>query len=1231
MGGERLGANGFWTDHGREAGSLNTTQTRPCPVCGAFLGADAPGGLCTRCVFREMTGGLAAAPPPKFPRPFGEYELLAEIARGGMGVVYRARQRKLNRVVAVKVIAAGEFAAPDFVRRFRTEAEAAASLDHPHIVPIYEIGEHEGQPFFSMKLVEGGTLAGRLGDWPLAIGHPNPAGESLAVPGRSIADGQSQIAKLLAKLARAVHYAHQRGILHRDLKPSNVLLDDAGEPYLTDFGLAKLLEKESTLTKTLAVLGTPSYMSPEQARGETKHLTTAADVYGLGAILYEALAGRPPFAGGTTMETVRQVLEQEPVPPSKCERREERGELNRRLTPRTSPLSLDLETICLKCLEKEPARRYASADALADDLERWLRHEPILARPASTVERVVKWARRRPAQALALAAVLVALLAVAVISTVMTWRVRQAQQQTAQANVRLARNLRDFEWEHAEQLVLAGKTSDALATWSRFLREQPGDTLAATRMLSHLSTHNFPLPAGPTLKHPARVNRVEFRPDGQQLLTACHDGAARLWDARSGRLLRAFTNSGAVEVAQFSPDGRRALALGLDGAVRVWEAATGRVLLGLQAAARRKPRADFSPEGQWLAVALGDDAVQLHAAAFDGRTPRTLPQSGALRKLLFSPDGAMLLSLGSDDTVRWWHVATGQLVGPPVRLARQAGAVRFSTDGRFVLVAEMGSLIVFDAHTGARVREVEAHENEIVRIAVSPDARRALTVGYNRSARLWELPAVTPLGPAFALGWRLLDAEFSADGRRLAVSSADGFALVLDGFTGQPLLQPMEHLGPVTSVAFSPDGATVVTASEDGSVKIWDVRMKSPPPRALTLERPREALISPDGGRVFISDGPVGQLRDARTWQPLGRTITHGDLLFVAAFSRDGARLATGSWDDTARIWDATSGAPLTEPLRHERDVSALAFSPDGRRLVTVSTDHTARLWEVGTGRPATPPLEHPDEVFSAEFSPDGARLVTAGRDGVVRLWSATDGLRLAETRTHRGLLYQVRFSPDGTRFITASADRTAQVFDARTCEPLLPPVRHDQGVLSAGFSPDGTRLLTTSDDGGTRVWDAATGWAVSRPMRHTGRVWTAQFSKDGRRVASGSSDSTARIWDAETGYPLTEPLRHEKGLLRVRFTPDQTRLLTVARDSAVRFWDVPQAPAPVAPWLADLGEALAGKRLNARGEMEVVGSEELQALRQRLAMEPGTDFYTRWARWFFVERMQETAPEFQP
>src|SRR5262245_50182659 len=362
---------------------------RVCRKCGADIFSDAPEGLCTGCVLETALDavagvGLSAAASAKADDPdplekpsheakspsrvakllgeLGDYELLEEIGRGGQGVVFRARQKSLNRIVALKVIGLGQWATKAHLKRFRLEAEAAASLDHPRIVPIYEVGDRDGQCYFSMKLVEGGQLDEVVSSSPMSI---------------------RQSVELIAKVSRTVHYAHEHGILHRDIKPGNILLDGKGEPHLTDFGLARLVECESTVTRTLEVLGTPSYMAPEQAAGSNTKLTRATDVYGLGAVLYQLLTAHPPFAGGTTYETIKLLLETEPRQP-------------RLWNPK---VDRDVSTICLKSLEKDPARRYVSALALAEDLERWLRHEPILARRTGIVARGRKWLQRNPTAA----------------------------------------------------------------------------------------------------------------------------------------------------------------------------------------------------------------------------------------------------------------------------------------------------------------------------------------------------------------------------------------------------------------------------------------------------------------------------------------------------------------------------------------------------------------------------------------------------------------------------------------------------------------------------------------------------------------------------------------------------------------------------------------------------------------------------------------------------------------
>ena len=1179
--------------------------TTVCPKCGRALAQDAPRGLCTKCLLKAvLSGGPLGGPPPStlgkaaLPRSFGGYELLAEIARGGMGIVYKARQTRINRVVALKVIAAGQFASPDFVERFRTETEAVASLDDPHIVPIYEVGDCEGQPFFSMKFVEGGALSQRVSNRKCSLSH-------------------RQAVELLAKLARAIHHAHQRGILHRDLKPGNILLDAKGEPHLTDFGLAKLVARDRTLTRTVAMLGTPSYMSPEQARGDVKQLTTAADVYGLGAVFYELLTGQPPFAGGTTMETVRQVLEKEPVRPRALNRSVDR----------------DLETVCLKCLEKDPARRYGSAEALAEDLERWLNREPILARRITPAERLVKWMRRNPKVA-SLTVLLHLVFAVGLAGILaMGVRLASANREKTRANLELAKNLRDFEWQRLEELVTSGKRSDALAILSDFLRRNSLDECAATRVFSMLNGGNFGLPKAAPLQHGAVVNSVSVSADGQRVLTTADDGMARVWDLSSGRLLTALAHPVKVGGAEFTADGRFLLTSCQDGSFRLWDAEASKVVLEFPRAPDSRVPPALSRDRRRVALPDTEDSVRVWD--FQGRHPfgDSLRLPGRVTGVAFSRDSNVIAVASSNGSVGVWTVEDSRLVTPLIRLSREVKRVEFSPDGGILAIASGLTITLLDTRTWLKLREFQADDHEILMIAFTPDGRRLLSAGYSEAVRIWDLVSGEMTGQQILPEQPLSCFQISPDGTRLASGSRSGVVRIWDAMAGQALSRPFEHEGPVTGLTFTPDGRSLLTCSQDGTAQAWEIQHEKPRSPILKTDQPySSACFTRDGRHVVGTSGATALMFEVTTGEPVGRPIIHRNPIYRMKASPDGRELATAAWDGTARVWDLRTSEPQTPMLRHSRRLFGVAFSPDSRLVATASEDGTARLWDAETGNPKSPLLRHDAEVNDVAFSGDSRWLVTASVDGTARLWSTNEGRsEWPEPIHHNGIVWTAEFDPAGRRIVTASADRSAMVWDAQSRRPLTRPLRHQRGVNGARFSPDGRWVLTWSDDGMARVWDSRSGEPVSEPMRHRDRVTAAEFSPDGRKVLTGSLDGIVRLWDASTGFPLSEPFQNEGRINVVEFSPDGRSFLSFADKDALRIWSVVSPPVPVPSWFCDLVEAVGGKRLAASGETEPVGRDSLRPLRQRFAGARDTDFYSRWARWFLYERLKDPAPEFRP
>jgi len=518
-----------------------TGQGKACAQCGAPLSPLALEGFCPACTARltfDLSSGPAGNAGAGTILEIGDYELLEEIGRGGMGVVYRARQRSLDRIVALKTILAGRFARASDVERFKAEAQAAATLRHPNIVAIHEVGKCDGQHYFTMDYVPGRSLAELVRESPLSA---------------------NRAARYVCAIAEAIEEAHRHGTLHRDLKPSNVLIDEHDEPRITDFGLAKRLNDESDLTISGRAIGSPSFMPPEQAAGDRRAIGPHSDVYALGALLYHLLTGRAPFAAETIEATLAQLLQNDPVSP-------------RMLNP-TVPR--DLETICLKCLEKEPPRRYQAARQLAEELRRFLEGEPILARPVSAAERIWRWSNRRPAVAGLALALAISLLA-GFVAVLWQWQraERHARAETQQRH-RAEALVEHFELEHVDNLLRANDAGAALTRLAKILRANPTNRLAGEKALAVMAQRPFAVPAFPALQHGGAVNDLDLSDDGRRLVTASQDGTARLWDAHSGEGPEAvLQHSGAVNSARFDRGSGKVVTASTDKTARLWNART---------------------------------------------------------------------------------------------------------------------------------------------------------------------------------------------------------------------------------------------------------------------------------------------------------------------------------------------------------------------------------------------------------------------------------------------------------------------------------------------------------------------------------------------------------------------------------------------------------------------------------------------------------------------------------
>jgi len=1079
-------------------------------------------------------------------------------------------------------------------------------MDHPNIAKVLDAGTTEaGRPYFVMELVRGIPITKFCDENRL---------------------NTEERLKLFIQVCHAIQHAHQKGVIHRDVKPSNILVtlhDDAPVPKVIDFGIAKATEQRLTdktlFTQFEQFIGTPAYMSPEQASLTGLDIDTRSDIYALGVLLYELLTGCTPFDAKKLVqsgldEMRRCIREDDPPRPSTRLGTFHQARLTTTAERRqVEPFKLirllrgDLDWIVMKCLEKDRRRRYETANALAQDIERHLTHHPVEASPPSVTYRTARFVKRNRGLVGSTALIAATLVVATFVSLRHAYRAERArheadrQRQKASAFAQEAlekekerrQSLTRLKVSEGFQRVQSGDLFNALAPFTEALVLEQDDPrreqLHKLRIESVVQRCprlvQMWFPGGP-------VKHLELSPDGRRVLTVVqrldappYRGAAQIWDWQNGRPLTApMMHEAPLNFATFSPDGQQVVTVSDDKTARVWEAATG------QPAPHSRPllhsnhvvHAAFSPDGQLLITANPGRITDEPGGAivWDLKTWEPVweqrGQGYDLHFVCFAPDGRNAL-LGSRSMLATFVDIEKQARSSWVDRCWTLRCARYSPDGKALVVAGLISP-GWEPFSGAQLFPAEIKPSTPLKAfsALMPHPTGAMT-----------------------------DARFSPDSRRVVTASTDQRARVWDARDGSPVSAPLPHNGAVLSAVFSPDNQHVASASRDGTVRIWDANTGSAVVPPLSHGGSvNSALFTPEGRQVVSAcdDGAV------RVWQPWTgsasrRTLAVRKKLGWARFTPDGRRVLTAADDGTAQLWDAATGQLLATNLAPAADFRRAESSPDGRRLVTLTYDYTLWLWD--WTKPEAPPviLRFPRRPTMATFSPDGQKLLTAspGLEYSLRLLDAASGAPLtnwpfgnivnvkAEPRAVKGALptaasrpryhpetpsykdvAKAAFSPDGTHLATAHTHGVAVVWDLEHAKPLGPPIEHRGSVRDIRFSSDGRRVLTASDDNTACVWDARTGQPSIPSLSHEGSVVCAAFSPDDTRIVTASHDGTARIWDARSGRPVGSPLPHLDRVVDASFSPDGRWVVTASSDGTARVWDADSSEAITPPLVHD-------------------------------------------------------------
>ncbi len=1017
---------------------------------------------------------------------FPDYQVLNQLGRGGMGVVYRARHLPTRRMVALKMIRPDRLEGlPSHERfawlsRFRKEAQSAARSTHPNVVTVYEVGEAGGVPYYSMQYIDGRSLSDILREGPL----PN----RLA-------------AQWLEQVARAVHHVHGCEILHRDLKPSNILIDRDSQPHVTDFGLAKWHCGSAASILTNGPIGTPSYMAPEQAQSSSDN-TAASDTYALGATLYAMLTGQPPFRAADPVETLRQVIHEDPVPP-----RQQNPAIDR-----------DLELICLKCLAKEPKRRYQSAEQLAEELHRYLVREPLgHTRPVSRVERLRLWCRRNPALALARGIAVAAVLGL--ITAVAAFHIYQANvtKESMLATERAAWSALDKGYHWCEQ----GYVSEGMLWLGHSLRlshtmgrEYQADTGGLKQVVrQQLDSWQWAVcPLQGILEFDQNIQSADLGPDGQRILVGDATGKVRLWGITTGEPIgKPMQHQDPVNVVAISPDGKLALSgCGASGNIEKSEA----------------------PEACLWNLDTGELIYRFthkHAVLTAG----------------YSHDGKYVFTGGWDRCVHIWTVTDGKQVGQPFRHPGPVVAADLSPDGKYLITAfEVKSMRtgrqktrLWEVATGKLLCE-SPHVRMCtlsLRFTLAGAALWATVEG--KDVQLWELSADGSERSLSVLEQAAIPrtASFSADKRRILIGSDDRRARLWEVSTGQAVAAQVVNEDPVTFVTFSRDGTHFLTGCDSGTTRRW----RTPPERSVSLP-----LMPQHPYPLEVACSPTGDI--------------------IVTVSHDGRR----DTHSVIECWSTSTGQPLIK-FKRSGYVRKVVFDPLGESILIgeVQPDRAngrgcAQVQSLTSPAAVGPPLVHAELVTAAAWSPNGRYLVTGTAEGAVRLWEVKTGECIRWLPSRHGRVHDLAFSPDGRWIASANLQRTAGLWDWRADAVFSLP--HVDPVHAVAFSPDGSKLLTGSGDtsilrGEARQWDVTKRISLHQPLRHNAAVHSVAYSSHGRMLVTGSADGTAQVWNAITGRRLGLPLLHGQPVDLVAFSSGGVKVISASKNGCAKIWPNPR------------------------------------------------------------------------